>query len=693
MDINLKEMFDNDPELLAELEPVKHFLVDTCHHWKHHSVYNFAFHSLSNADFRDNLQKVYNELTSAAKINVSFGFVLKSVENEYRYYYAHNNNTLFDLPVVLADKDDLRFILDNLDDESYFEHMMRERENTKWRFYCVTNMTIFAYLMPRIPLGCKTETIPLYLSRNKQIFTLLFNHQRNKIGDNFCLFRAICFHKFDLQQSNEMESAVEKLANEYFVHCEKDRKRFRGVKDDEIHVVETLAGVNVVVYSCEQDESGKLIGMLSRRSLNRFSDTVYLLRYGKHVCYIRSPSAVFRKYRCPNCDTHFDKTFNFERHLRTCDERVKHVYPGGVYELKRTIFDELDEIGIQVPPKDRLFQNLAIFDFESICQPNTNDNVLKNTTTTTWVGKHVPISVSISSNMIDGTIFVCNNNPMILVEQFCAELKKLQEKSAKRVEKQFDAVFKELDDLIFAVKRETRSRDIDKISETADSSDELPDLPGSPTNSEYASDLKIESDTILKKLLTMYEGIRKKLEKYCSTLPCFGFNSSRYDINLIKEYLLALLVKQKLTPPEVIKKTNQYVSFYFDKIQFLDILNFLGGATSLDSFLKAYQTTETKGFFPYEWFDCAEKLNETCLPPIGCFWSQLKNCNVLSADRDKYTKLLENGMSQALAWEKRWEYLQRHPQQKTTMLSCRLCGKRIGCQHFWTFLNGTMIRT
>ena len=39
---------------------------------------------------------------------------------------------------------------------------------------------------------------------------------------------------------------------------------------------------------------------------------------------------------------------------------------------------------------------------------------------------------------------------MILVEQFCAEMKKLQEQSAKRVEKQFDAVFKELDDLIFA---------------------------------------------------------------------------------------------------------------------------------------------------------------------------------------------------------------------------------------------------
>ena len=60
--------------------------------------------------------------------------------------------------------------------------------------------------------------------------------------------------------------------------------------------------------------------------------------------------------------------------------------------------------------------------------------------------------------------------------------------------------------------------------------------------------------------------------------------------------------------PTVIKKTNQYISFKFGNVQFLDIMNFLGGATSLDSFLKAYKATETKGFFPYEWFDSPEKL-------------------------------------------------------------------------------------
>ena len=57
----------------------------------------------------------------------------------------------------------------------------------------------------------------------------------------------------------------------------------------------------------------------------------------------------------------------------------------------------------------------------------------------------------------------------------------------------------------------------------------------------------------------------------------------------------------------VIKKVNQFVFFEFGDLQLLDIMNIFGGATSLDSFLKAYKTPETKGFFPYEWFDCPQR--------------------------------------------------------------------------------------
>ena len=90
--------------------------------------------------------------------------------------------------------------------------------------------------------------------------------------------------------------------------------------------------------------------------------------------------------------------------------------------------------------------------------------------------------------------------------------------------------------------------------------------------------------------------LQEHFECYCNVLPVFGFNSAKYDINLIKSYLLPILVNERDIEPTVIKKTNQFVSFKLGDIQLLDIMNFLGGATSLDSFLKAYRTKETKSF-------------------------------------------------------------------------------------------------
>ena len=117
--------------------------------------------------------------------------------------------------------------------------------------------------------------------------------------------------------------------------------------------------------------------------------------------------------------------------------------------------------------------------------------------------------------------------------------------------------------------------------------------------------------------------LQEHLELYCNVLPVFGFNSAKYDINLIKSYLLPILINERNMEPIVIKKANQFVSFKFGDVQLLDIMNFLGGARSLDSFLKAYKTTETKGFFPYEWFECPQKKNNSELFPYNAFFSKL----------------------------------------------------------------------
>ena len=71
-------------------------------------------------------------------------------------------------------------------------------------------------------------------------------------------------------------------------------------------------------------------------------------------------------------------------------------------------------------------------------------------------------------------------------------------------------------------------------------------------------------------------------------------------------------------------------------------MNFLGGATSLDSFLKAYKSSESKGFFPYAWFDHPEKLQNTELPPNDAFYSKLRSCNPLEAEYTDYVNLLKS---------------------------------------------------
>ena len=121
--------------------------------------------------------------------------------------------------------------------------------------------------------------------------------------------------------------------------------------------------------------------------------------------------------------------------------------------------------------------------------------------------------------------------------------------------------------------------------------------------------------------------LQEHFERYCNVLPVFGFNRAKDDINLIKSYLLPILVNERDIEPTVIKKANQFVSFKFGDIQLLDIMNFFDGATSLDSFLKAYKTKETKGFFPYRWFDCPEKMSKKELPPYDSLFSILRNNN------------------------------------------------------------------
>ena len=71
--------------------------------------------------------------------------------------------------------------------------------------------------------------------------------------------------------------------------------------------------------------------------------------------------------------------------------------------------------------------------------------------------------------------------------------------------------------------------------------------------------------------------LQQTFERYCNTLPVFGFNSAKDEINLIKLYLLPIFVNEQQIEPAFIKKAIQFVSFKFGDVHLLElILNLLG---------------------------------------------------------------------------------------------------------------------
>ena len=351
--------------------------------------------------------------------------------------------------------------------------------------------------------------------------------------------------------------------------------QFKGVHMNDIPIVEDQLAPNILLYDIDIVD-GNIIGELARRSVQKYDKTSRLLRYNNQICYVSNIKAVFQSFLCPNCDTFFNRTFNLERHLTTCSERVKNIYPRNVYQIRETLFDKLDSFGINYTSVQKLLQNLAIFDFESIC---VQEETFRDTITTTWIGKHVPISVSVSSNLVEEPIFLYNSDPHHLVASFIGALENLASQSKPKMKNLFLEIETTIKIKLGSI--------LEKLTQRHNRRQQA--ALGDCDNESCASTqfLQIQKNQIID-----HQG---SLERYCNVLPVFGFNSAKYDLNLIKSYLLPILINERDIEPTVIKKTNQFISFNFGDIQLSDIMNILGGATSLDSFLKAYKTSETKG--------------------------------------------------------------------------------------------------
>ena len=126
-------------------------------------------------------------IQKAAKINIALRFVLRNVETGvYRYYCAKSH--------LLSSKTDLIIIQGKVEKFDIVEQCTQQRQNTKWRFKLILNVSIFAALQKNIPMGCLDSVLPEPLVRHTQVNCLLTGRNKQPYNDDLCLFRALTLY-------------------------------------------------------------------------------------------------------------------------------------------------------------------------------------------------------------------------------------------------------------------------------------------------------------------------------------------------------------------------------------------------------------------------------------------------------------------------------------------------------------------
>ena len=99
-------------------------------------MFNFAVNNLTAQVIEEKLDRVVDKLKCVAKLNLDVGFILKNIEDgEFRYFYAHEINTLLEQSKHLSNKDDMAKLKEILKKTDVIESCTKERSNTKWRFF------------------------------------------------------------------------------------------------------------------------------------------------------------------------------------------------------------------------------------------------------------------------------------------------------------------------------------------------------------------------------------------------------------------------------------------------------------------------------------------------------------------------------------------------------------------------------
>ena len=425
--------------------------------------------------------------------DIKFGYILRNVESsELTNFYPSANTSFFngEIPMI---NNDIHVVIDQIEQDAILERL--KRPNSKYSIERIYEYVIEIIPIPDIPIGALIS-LPLFIKNSKSIISF------ENVPNNLCFWYCLAHHKYPLQRLDRLSSTVKKLFDEYY---KKSFKNYQGVDEDELDSIENHFSVKINIYRTTEKKA-----IMVKHSPSQYNNILNLNLYTEkqinHFSYIKNINKLSKTFQCPDCNIFLREAKKMPKHMLTCSKgKPKIFFEAGNYNPPLSIFEQLEENGVLVERELRFYPYYIFYDFETYLKPNECNSSSK----LQYLGTHELLSISLIGSEEEKSEFIpVRNTTTETLNTMINKMNEIRKKYLHMLYPKYCVYFKEI--------------------------------------------AKIDDEKIRKML-------RKGLLNWLDEMPVYGFNSSSYDLNVIKKYLPQVLAKHSKKQGNISKSEKLWI--------------------------------------------------------------------------------------------------------------------------------------
>ncbi|KAG3060229.1 hypothetical protein PC121_g13582 [Phytophthora cactorum] len=278
---------------------------------------------------------------------------------------------------------------------------------------------------------------------------------------------------------------------------------------------------------------------------------------------------------------------------------------------------------------DQYIDHFIVYDFEAILKPTAT----QHGENTVFTNEHIPVSVLVTDSLTEEVRCFVNDDPKMLLTDMVKYIGDVSVKIQQYNVNKYKSLLRKIINAHGLTGMEIPGVNLGKTYK-------MFGVKSWVGEGKYGSFFDFHSSLGFGKQKSDYGKLKQLLDQ----VPVFGFHSGRYDINLIKSDLFAVIGTDNI---KSVIKTPSYMCIATSDMKMLDISNYVPAGTSDDKYLTTYLEGCKcgdkfrcvcglgKGLFPYEYISSFNVLNETQVPSKSAFYSKLRGTKISDEDYER----------------------------------------------------------